>query len=97
MVRPLIPKRSSKTVRVGSETAKGYYRNEFADAFERYLPSPSPASQPSQPSADGMRDVTAVTDVTANPWGTQQESLATAEEEALVERLVREYGNGHAS
>jgi putative DNA primase/helicase len=27
-----------ETVRIGSETAKGYYRNKLTDAFERYLP-----------------------------------------------------------
>lgn len=38
----------SKTVRIGDNTAKGYTRAELWDAWERYLPSPSIASHPSQ-------------------------------------------------
>jgi hypothetical protein len=68
MLRPLGVK-ANRTVRIGSETAKGYLVESFADAFERYTPpespkEPSQPSQPSQPSSRGTGDVTDVTDVT---------------------------------
>ena len=37
---------TSRTVRIGEKTAKGYRRESFADAWERYIPEkPSQASQ----------------------------------------------------
>ena len=56
------------TIRVGDgprDTAKGYKREDFADAWSRYL-SPEQASQPSQPSQTLDSDSGNVTDVTAN-------------------------------
>jgi putative DNA primase/helicase len=41
------------TVRIGSETAKGYALEQFAEAFARYLP-PTDPSQPSQPNGDSV-------------------------------------------
>jgi hypothetical protein len=60
-----------RTVRLDVGTAKGYRRDQFDEVWDRYLP-PSPreasqATQPSQPASHGDGDVTAVTDVTANP------------------------------
>ncbi len=37
------------TIRLKNETAKGYLRENFADAWRRYLPSPHSAVTPSQP------------------------------------------------
>lgn len=34
---------SPSKIRTGSTTARGYHRHDFADAWERYCPSPSPA------------------------------------------------------
>ena len=62
-----------RTIRLDGETMKGYRRDQFDEAFARYLPptpqSPSQASQPSQPAPGLEPDVTDVTDVTANPQG----------------------------
>lgn len=74
------------TVRLGAETAKGYRRDQFADAWERYDAShdpapptqPSQASQPSHPRSDGDLDVTAVTDVTATQGPPARVSLFDA-------------------
>lgn len=56
-----------KTIRIGSQTCKGYPRAQFEDAFRRYLP-PEP-SHPSQPSKDKALPASpsrhAVGDVTA--------------------------------
>ncbi len=44
-----------RSIRIGSETRKGYKITDFAEAFRRYLPSET--SHPSQPSNDGaLRD-----------------------------------------
>jgi Protein of unknown function (DUF3631) len=59
--------RSNITVRVGEKTAKGYRREDFLDAWERFLPSgveESHQSHQSQPAPHGQTDVTDVTDVT---------------------------------
>src|SRR5262249_25048244 len=32
-----------KTIRIGTGTPRGYTRSDFVDAWERYLPGPSPA------------------------------------------------------
>jgi len=62
-----------RTVRLGDQTAKGYRRDQLEEAWERYLPpTPEKGSQGenrSQPAPRLERDVTAVTDVTANPEG----------------------------
>ena len=34
----------SRTIREGTDRAKGYHREDFADAFGRYLPPPSPSN-----------------------------------------------------
>lgn len=50
----------SKTVRIGYGTPKGYEREQFADAFERYLDSPNHPHQdatPKQRSNDGASSV----------------------------------------
>ena len=45
---------TSRTVRMGEKTAKGYRRESFADAWERYLPEkPSQASQ--RHNSDGLQ------------------------------------------
>jgi len=60
----------SRTVRVGEDTGKGFKREQFDDAWARYLPvppSPEKGSHPSHGSQVGphaVRDVTDVTDVT---------------------------------
>ena len=68
----------SSTVRVGSETGKGYRRDKFEDAWARYTPGdPSQASQGSQASDRKGSDVTASERVTAHeasqpPEGSQE-------------------------
>lgn len=62
-----------RAVRLGDAVSKGYRRDQLAEAFERYLP-PTPEKglqglQRLQPAPGLERDVTAVTDVTANPQG----------------------------
>jgi putative DNA primase/helicase len=54
----------SRTVRVGDQTAKGYRREQFDDAWTRYLSEASQGSQTSHPRSHGNGDVTDVTDVT---------------------------------
>lgn len=59
----------SMTVREGKDTAKGYRREDLADAWSRYLPLPSPqtashASHTSQPGDSGTKSPGNVTDVT---------------------------------
>jgi hypothetical protein len=59
--------RTNHTVRDGKQTAKGYRREDFVDAWERFLPArveESHQSHQSQPAPVAMRDVTDVTDVT---------------------------------
>lgn len=34
----------SRTIRDGEDRAKGYYKEDFADAFARYLPALPPAA-----------------------------------------------------
>lgn len=54
----------SGTIRIGYRTAKGYRRDQFTDAFNRYLPStpPSVSVTPSQLSKDaGSGDFSSVT------------------------------------
>lgn len=77
MLRPFQIK--SRTVRVGSETAKGYHVDQFEDAFARHLsegPQASQGSQGSQPAPHLERDVTDVTDVTdkSTPASVPQEA-----------------------
>ena len=58
-----------RSVRVAAATAKGYQREDFMDAWRRYLAypqGPSQASQPSQRPDSDTDDVTAVTAVTSN-------------------------------
>jgi len=40
---------ASKNVRIGYEQAKGYDREQFTDAFARYLSAPTQNSRPSVP------------------------------------------------
>jgi hypothetical protein len=59
-----------RTVRFDTATAKGYRREQFEEAFARYLApptrkSPLQAAQPSHPAPRLERDVPDVTDVTA--------------------------------
>jgi hypothetical protein len=59
--------RSNTTVRIGGRTAKGYRREDFADAWERFLPSrvrESHQSHQSHPAPHGQTDVTDVPDLT---------------------------------
>jgi len=64
----------SKTIRIGNDTAKGYEKDQFTEAFSRYIP-PSPsasvtASQPT-PAKDlrAFQSVTQADDVTVvNHW-----------------------------
>jgi hypothetical protein len=59
--------RTNHTVRNGKQTAKGYRREDFVDAWERFLPArveESHQSHQSHVNAHGKRDVTDVTDVT---------------------------------
>jgi len=73
----------SKTVRIGSSTAKGYTADALRDVFARYLPRASQASPPTHPkerSAEnphGHSDVTDVTDVTF-PAEAGRENVARA-------------------
>lgn len=70
---------SSNTIRIGPATPKGFMREQFTEAFSRYLASPpSPSATPPQPIQDGVlavagRNSVAVTDyqkVTRKPaWG----------------------------
>ena len=63
----------SKAVRTGTETAKGYHRDQFGDVWQRYSDAHtrggaskegSQGSQGSHPNADGASGVTPVTPVT---------------------------------
>lgn len=55
----------SKTIRLGFDTAKGYERVQFEEAFSRYIPAPPSASVTASQSTDGEgSDVTAVLPVT---------------------------------
>jgi len=53
----------SKTIRIGFDTAKGYEKNQFAEAFSRYIPSsPSASVTTSQPTpAKDLRGFPSVT------------------------------------
>jgi len=64
----------SKTIRIGDDTAKGYEKDQFTEAFSRYTPSPLSASvTASQPAPvldlAAFSSVTQADDVTlANQW-----------------------------
>lgn len=47
-----------RTVRIGTQTAKGYLREQFADTFARYLPANSQAVTPSHSHEFGRESVT---------------------------------------
>lgn len=50
---------SSNTIRIGHNTAKGFMREQFTEAFSRYLTlSPLPSVTPSQPAQDKVLAVT---------------------------------------
>lgn len=50
---------SSNTIRIGNNTAKGFMREQFTEAFSRYLTlSPLPSVTPSQPIQDKVLTVT---------------------------------------
>jgi hypothetical protein len=74
-----------RTVRVEAETAKGYLREQFEDAWARYCGKPSQAEHPSHDSPHAERDVTEVADVTDFP--DLNGRPATEKEEAEIERL----------
>lgn len=50
---------NSKTIRIGKRTAKGYYAADFADAFERYLPSQR--NNPSTTAITGFKESSQIT------------------------------------
>ena len=49
---------TSNTIRIGTNTAKGYLFSQFADAFNRYLPPDHPSVTTSQTIEDKRLDVT---------------------------------------
>lgn len=97
----------SRTVRMGSDTAKGYRREWFEDAWERYggdfavTPDTSQAGRANPPNREPSHDVQC--DGSQNAANAREHSdvtgvtaetvrLASDEEEALAERLFSEYG-----
>jgi Protein of unknown function (DUF3631) len=85
MLRPL--KIKPRTIGSGEGSAKGYRFDQFADAFGRYLVSPSQASEASHPNAHGAGDATDATGATDNSERTDNGAPATPEQEDLFERL----------
>lgn len=89
--RPITPRQVARilqrfgvrpgTVRISGETVKGYLREGFADAFERYLPADQ--SHPSQPSGDatvadsGARNTGDPVTDTEPPWTWPTDSIVT--------------------
>ena len=71
----------SKVVRIGEGTAKGYAKEDFYDAWQRYLPRPP------------MEEVTEVTSVTSNgackPIGNGNDEISHDER---VDLLVKHNG-----
>ncbi len=59
----------SRTIRIGAETAKGYYLKDFEDAFKRYASGQGVTAVTSLPgnALDGDTAVTSREDVTASP------------------------------
>jgi Protein of unknown function (DUF3631) len=64
----------SKQIRIGDVSLKGYEKSDFVDAWERYLPSPSP-SQERDTSETNEADVSGVSDV---PHSGDGEGIASA-------------------
>ncbi len=62
MLRPF--KIRPRTIGSGTDSAKGYRWDQFADAFTRHLPQPSQASQASHRSPGAERGATDATDAT---------------------------------
>jgi Protein of unknown function (DUF3631) len=61
---------SSKTVRIGPTTAKGYAATDLGDAWQRYVPSPHTESvtsvtDPSRPAGQDVTDGVPVESVTS--------------------------------
>jgi len=67
----------SKVVRIGKGTAKGYAKEDFYDAWQRYLPRPP------------MEEVTEVTSVTGKPIGNGHDEISHDER---VDLLVKHNG-----
>lgn len=66
------------TQRIGSKTAKGYKREQFTEAFNRYLPTDTPKTSvtPSQPS--NHEGYSALTAVTSDPLVTTEKRLESS-------------------
>jgi putative DNA primase/helicase len=84
------------TIRIGSETAKGYLREQFLDVFARYLPQPSdtPSQHAHNTDSDDHRSVTPaerVTDEkTSNPTSKEAcsavtDQIAVSDQEVLID------------
>lgn len=98
------------SVRVGDRTPKGYRRDAFEDAWERYVPRPESPQQGKQPQqgqnvADAnphenhdVADVADVALVPDTPGVVADDSVceATEAEQAEAERLIETYGGDAA-
>jgi hypothetical protein len=87
-----------RTIRLGDQTAKGYKREQFEEAWARYLPPSggkgSQGEHRSQPAPGPEPDVTLVTDVTDFPQGKGDADAidATDEQGAEIDRLRSKWG-----
>ena len=100
LLKPYGVKPRSVRVDGAPSTSKGYRREQFEEAFARYLPptlqSPAQAAQAAQPASSSEPDVPDVPDVPdKSEWkGETVERLATEAEEAEADRLLTKFGEG---
>ena len=85
---------TSGTVRVGTDTAKGYTRADLFDVWQRYLPAMSPTSVTSVTSQGNQ--ASDVTDVSDAPPQASQESPHQTEVVTDVTDVTEFPGNGEA-
>lgn len=81
---------TNNTMKIDGRVVKGYARHHLVDAWERYLPTPSPqignsGNQGNLPAANGP-DVTEVTEVTDSHRGYTPEAAVPLAPELITER-----------
>ena len=76
----------SKSIRIGTETGKGYHRDDFAESFERFLPSQeSSASRHNVTNHENKGD--SDTSETSHGFANTEQSLFEPSQEEPVSRL----------
>jgi hypothetical protein len=63
------------TIRIGLQTPKGYKREQFEEAFERYLPADSPATTATTPQSSNYMAYSAFDGATSAPAVADEKSL----------------------